>query len=173
MCRNASGDITGTSKVCTVQIVHRNEEGKCKCFILRIFNCTVLPTQFLELLRDETMIFVGVGVGGDLAKIGIEFHCAEVTKHMKNVINLGKFARKRNVVKNGVISLEKLVKIVLYESISKDTLVRCSKWSSSRLYNEQIIHAATDAIKSLEVYFKIHTLQDLSLRLEKTNKKIF
>ena len=35
------------------------------------------------------------------------------------------------------------------------------------LSNEQIMHAATDSIKSLEVYFKTHTLQDLSLRLEK------
>ena len=96
-------------------------------FILCIFNCTVLPTQFLELLRDETMIFVGVGVGGDLAKIGREFHCAEVAKHMKNAINLGKVARKRNVAKNGVISLENLMKIVLNDSTSKDTLVRYSK----------------------------------------------
>ena len=68
-------------------------------------------------------------------------------KHMKNVINLGKFARKRNVVKNGVISLKNLAKIVLNESISKDSLVRCSKWLSSRLSNEQIVHGATDVIK--------------------------
>ena len=41
-----------------------------KYYVLRIFNCAALPAQFLELLRDENMIFEGFGVGGDLVKIG-------------------------------------------------------------------------------------------------------
>ena len=34
-------------------------------------------------MRDETMIFVEVGVGGDLAKIGRDIHCTEIIKTLK------------------------------------------------------------------------------------------
>lgn len=113
--------------MCIVQIERRNQEGIQKCYILRVFNYTVLPTQFLELFRDETMIFVGVRVVGDLSNIEIDFNCAEIIKNMKNIINLGKFARKRNMIRNRIISLQKNLNIALNESIRKFSIIRYSK----------------------------------------------
>ena len=54
-----------------------------KWCVLCIFNHTALPAQFLELLRDATMIFAGVVEGGDLDKIGRDYHCTEVIKYEK------------------------------------------------------------------------------------------
>ena len=54
-----------------------------KCFVLRVFNCTALSTKFLRILRDQTMIFVGVKVGGDLDKILRDYYCTEVIKNIK------------------------------------------------------------------------------------------
>ena len=104
------------------------------------------------------MIFSGVGVGGDLAKIGRDFHCTEIIKNMKNIVNLGKFARKRKVIKNRVISLQKIVKIVLNKTISKASTTRLSKLSNLILSNKQIVQAATDYIKILQVCFKMYIL---------------
>lgn len=123
---NTSGDIINISKICIIQISHRNKEGIHKCYILNVLNIKYYILNFLSYW-DIKLWFVGAGLVGDLAKIGRDFHSEEIIKNIKNVINLGKFARKRNVVKNRGASLQKIVNIALNESISKASTIRCSK----------------------------------------------
>jgi hypothetical protein len=109
--------------------------------------------------------FVGIGVGGDLAKIGRDFGCAATIGRIENVINLGAFARKRDVIQNGTIGLAELVKVTLKEAMNKSPEVRLSKWSKRELTGPQKTYAALDAIKSLAVYFTLANKPDLTLRL--------
>ena len=109
MHKNQEGHVCGVSKVCICQIAYRTIDNEYKCCILRIFNYTTLPSRLLDLFKDETITFVGIGVGGDIAKIGRDYHCLNIMKSMKKVVNLGQFARRRNVISSGVISLEKLL----------------------------------------------------------------
>ena len=78
------------------------------CYVLS-FKLTVLPNDFLELIKKSDMKIVGVLVSGDIAKIGRCFRCEHVTKSLKHVTNLGSFEKKRNVVSNGVVKLKTIV----------------------------------------------------------------
>ena len=81
---------------------------------------------------------------------------------MKRIINLGKHARARNVIKNGIISLQKLSHVVLNEDLNKKS-IRHSMWSNTRLSSKQLLCAGLNAIKSLQIYFIICHLEDLSV----------
>ena len=70
-----------------------------------------MPCQLLELFQDETMSFIGIGVGGDISKIGRDFHCIATMKNTKRVVNLGKFARVRNVVKTVLCHYKSLLEL--------------------------------------------------------------
>ena len=93
MNRNARGEIYGTSKVRICQLAYRQQNMIYKCYILRIYQYSTFPCQLLELFQDETISFLGIVVGGDISKIGRDFHCIATMKNIKRVINLGKFAR--------------------------------------------------------------------------------
>ena len=75
------------------------------------------------------------------------------------------YARKRNVVSNGQVSLQELVRLTLHENLNKDPSVHLSKWSKRNLDPLQIQYAALDAIKSLEVFNYLHHLPDVTKRL--------
>ena len=44
-------------------------------------------------------------------------------------INLGLYAKMRNVVSSGTVGLQELVLVTLKESLSKDPTIRLSSWS--------------------------------------------
>ena len=79
------------------------------------------------------------------------------------------YARKRDVIKNGVISLSELVSIVLKEKLPKPASVRLGKWSVPNLSSEQIKYAALDAIKIIEAFEKLSKMPDLTIRLKPEN----
>jgi len=134
---------------------------------LQVYRCENLPRNLVALFEDSTVIFLGAYVGGDFAKIGRDLKCQPIIKNIAHIVNLGSYARKRDVVQNGTVTLDELVKIVLCETLEKNPTVRLSKWSVTKLTKAQIEYAALDAIKSLEVYVKLQQLPDLSLRLSK------
>ena len=73
------------------------------------------------------MSFVGIGVVGDLSKIGRDYYCLSVIENIQHIMNLGQFSRRRDVIKNNVIPLENIVNMVLNEKINKDNSARCSR----------------------------------------------
>ena len=66
-------------------------------------------------------------ISEDLVKIGRDFKIDEITsvsqKDRQNVINLGVFARERDVVQNGTVGLADLCKIVLKAKLNKSAEV--------------------------------------------------
>ena len=94
-------------------------------------------------MLDESITFVGVNVTGDFQKIGRDFDISgKVNKRvLTKVVNLGKYARERDVVQNGSVGMDKLAKIVLRLSIDKGNEWRFSDWTKNKLRDEQIKYA--------------------------------
>jgi hypothetical protein len=164
--QNSRGMVIQSKKLATMQLAYKDPETTLiRSVILHTYKHKKLPDQLVALFNDPTITFVGVGLGGDLAKIGRDYDCVEQMKVVKNVINLGLYARRRDVVQNGSVSLAFLVNSTLHELMEKPVNIRLSKWSSCPLNELQIKYAALDSIKSLQVYFELRNLQDLSIRL--------
>ena len=103
---NSTGDITDISKSCTMQIGYVNSFNQLKCVLFQEFYFSTLPKEFLELLKITNLKIFGVSVGGDIARIGWDFRCNDVTKNLKHVTNLGVYARRRNIIANGTVKLK-------------------------------------------------------------------
>ena len=109
-------------------------------------------------------------MGGDLKKIANDMLWTvkqrQTLDHL-SVVDLGTMTRHRDVVKSGNVSLQDLVKVTLNEHLDKQLQLSTStSWSAPILTADQQRYAALDAIKSLEVYFHLLSLKDLTLRLE-------
>ena len=59
------------------------------------------------MFQDELILFVSACVGGGLTKIGRDYNYLPIMKKIKNVISLFQFYRRQDIIKNGVIALEK------------------------------------------------------------------
>ena len=126
---NSMRDMTRTSKVCTTQIACIDSLDSLKIVMLLVFTLTVLPNEFLELLRTSDLKIIRVYVSSDISKIGRDFRCDNFTNNLKHVTNLGRFARKLHVFSNCIALLKTLVKVVLNENMNKNDSIRLSKWS--------------------------------------------
>ena len=166
--KNARGMIVKSHKLALIQLSYEDESKNLRAILLRVHQQKTLPDQLRALFEDHSVKFTGVGVGGDLKKIGRDLECRDLVDQIpaKNVINLGSFARVRDVVQDGTIGLASLTEIVLKQHLAKPSDVRCSKWSASTLTNKQKIYAALDAVKSLELYLYLLDRPDLSVRLK-------
>lgn len=161
---NRTGQVIDSFKTAVIQLGFRDTENRVSALLLQVFRHQRLPQSLLALLGDKDIVFVGASVSSDLIRIGKDFQCSEVTKDA-NYVNLGMFARKRDVVQHGTASLEKLVQLTLGEFLDKAPDVRLSKWSNIELTDAQKKYAALDAMKSLEVYEHLESLPDLTIRL--------
>ena len=107
----------------------------------------------------------GVSVSGGLLKIGRDFNVDELTsvpqKDRPNVINLGFFARERDVVQNGTVELADLCELIFEAKFNKSVEVRLSNWAAS-LTDPQKKYAALDAIITLLLFLKLKELPDLT-----------
>ena len=162
--------MTVSDKTAICQLAYHIDEEQVQCMILQIYRLKSLSPSFLELLNEPRIHFVGVGVSGDFKQLERDFpNCTTCVQNIllsKRYINLGQYARKRNVVSNGQVSLQDLVNLTLKQTLSKDSSIRLSsKWSRLQLESEQIQYAALDAIKSLEVFNYLHQIPDITKRL--------
>ena len=72
----------------------------------------------------------------------------------------------------GTATLDKIAFITLGKVLSKDPLVRMSKWSAVTLLPEQITYSALDVIVGIDVYFLLAALPDLVRRLSAADATI-
>jgi hypothetical protein len=89
-----------------------------------------------------------------------------------NVIDLGQYAKNRDVVMQVNVKLSLLCEKVLRTNLPKPNHIRISVWSRRELTKEQLDYAAKDAIVSLDIYHKLCTMTDLSLRLDSEDSKV-
>ena len=163
--KGAGGHITGRDRVALIQIGYRRRgESESHALLLRVHKMDTLPARLLALLEDERFTMVGRAIKSDLSHVGKDFRVAAVTSQVK-IIDLGPFARARDVVVRGTAGLERLVLLTLGDTMSKAPDVRCGKWAAPQLSDAQLSYAALDATKSLDVYHALAEKMDLSARL--------
>jgi hypothetical protein len=87
--------------------------------LLQIYWHQTLPRSFLACFAECEIRFVRVSVSGDLnERIGNAVKCSELIEKT-NFTNLGSYARKRDVVRNGAAWLEKRMQLMLGEKLDK------------------------------------------------------
>ena len=136
--KNAHGRIVGNGTVALVQLGYTDADGVHCAILLPVSTSKGLPGALVSLFKHNKFTFVGSCVTADLAMIGKDFNQGSVTSKVK-AVNLGKFARCRDIVKIGTAGLAKLVEICFGECTSKDPSVRCSRWSRVELSPDQVI----------------------------------
>eukprot|EP00956_Cyclotella_meneghiniana_P017776 scaffold29226_cov58-Cyclotella_meneghiniana.AAC.5 len=160
-------------KIQWIQIAYRTKDDEIRVLLLWVGNVTKLPDSLVNLLCDNSIIIAGNQVSGDLKYIGHDFKIEPMMavdqKMRENVINLGKYAHVRGVVKSATVSLDELSGHTLERAIDKS--LQTSNWSKD-LSEDQKKYAAIDAAASLEVYEVLAQMKDLSCRLREDDAKI-
>lgn len=123
-------------------------------YLLQVFALKQLPTSLKILLGSRKVIKVGRNVGGDLAKISLDFTDFQLPPKEKGkfigVVELGQLAAKKNAVLDGRASLATIAAATLHGYLSKEC--RLSEWSNPSLTDEQKEYAALDAYVALEIW---------------------
>ncbi len=166
---NRNGSVTNTGKVALIQICYVDGSGKLITRLIRTHKMTKLPRNLETLLTRDTYKLVGVNVSADLIKIGKDFGIDDILKVAQkdrpNVINLGPFARARDVVPSGTASLQLLSERVLKARLEKSRQIRLSDWDKKdELEDNQMKYAALDAIASLKIFLELDKMPDLTCR---------
>ncbi len=100
------------------------------------------PKKLLELLSDENIIKVGLGLNDDLRRLRSDFQFEPA-----GFLDLQQYVTAFHIEEKG---LKKLSGIVLGRRISKSQQV--SNWDADLLTEAQLRYAATDAWICLEIY---------------------
>ena len=113
-----------------------------RCYLIRLCRMKKFPERVVQLLCDEKIMKIGVGVTGDV--IGLN----KIRKFRAR----GFFELQDYVKRFGIenFSLRKISAIVLGERVSKAQ--RLSNWEASSLTGQQKMYAATDAWVCLRIY---------------------
>jgi hypothetical protein len=174
--KSTRGMSRGPDRIGTVQIGYKQiSNGTVHALILQVspFTVTRADNQRLDSLHDllvsDGIIITGRAVGGDLKKIANDMIWTPQQKQsleLLSVVDLGTMVRQRDVVKSGNVSLQDLVRVTLNEHLDKQLQISSTtSWSAKVLSPAQERYDTLDSIKSLEVYFHLQTLKDLTLRL--------
>jgi hypothetical protein len=100
-------------------------EGKVHALVIQFLG-RELPGCIVDLLKDCDITFIGCAISGDMKKIARDFGLRDV-QLSTNIVDIGLMAHKRNVIKNGNVSLEQLVEVTLREKLDKSSSVQLSK----------------------------------------------
>eukprot|EP00956_Cyclotella_meneghiniana_P003609 scaffold4428_cov57-Cyclotella_meneghiniana.AAC.1 len=165
---NGRGMRTTESKIGLIQIAYfnRHDNDRIHHLFVRTYDKVKLPGPLVSLLSSNIPV-VGVNIGGDLARVGRDFglEIAIGRRPKESIVNLGTYARKRDVIPNGTIGMKPLIKIVLGFDIDKHEHDTFSDWNAPVLTPSQTKYALIDVDGPLRVYEALSKLPDLSLRL--------
>lgn len=122
-----------------------------QCLLLRPCCLQPVPPKLQELLWDERVLKVGVGLGQDIRLIESQFGLGT-----RGAVELSALAAKWDHVQFGV-GLASLCRSVLGKVLPKDHAIRCSNWGEA-LSEEQIFYAACDATVAVDIATKLYEL---------------
>jgi 3'-5' exonuclease len=166
--REAPGSHLRKSGLLALMQIAFRLNGKMTAMLLKLprSRSNEKPLKAIQaLLTSSEYTFVGVRVKNDIDMLGRDFLNDESLSNRVKFIDLSTFARNRDMVQRGNASMKEVVQSVLGEELEKAEYVRCSKWSSTELSNEQVKYAVLDVVKPLEVFEKLAHLPDLTIRL--------
>ncbi|KAI3883273.1 hypothetical protein MKX03_020561 [Papaver bracteatum] len=119
-----------------------------RCLIFQIIHADEIPESLHGFLSDPDFRFVGVGIQGDVDKLGGEYNIC-----VQNFVNLGHLAADKygsKQLKNaGLMGLAGLV--LGCGEIPKPRNVRLSNWDQYHLTPAQIKYACVDAYVSFKI----------------------
>jgi len=142
-----SGRGPGTVRV--VQVSSRTET-----LVHHVSRMRSIPHQLRALLADPTVVNAGRSTGGHRKTLLADFG-VDVT----STVELGNFAKARQLVGSATIGLARLVSVLLKRVLDKDPAVRLSDWSRE-LTADQQTYAAMDSYASLLVYQYIFSAEN-------------
>jgi ribonuclease D len=112
-----------------------------------IFQSHVTSTHpvIIELLRSETLIKVGFGLGGDLVQISQRFGIRP-----SSLFDLDRSFRHLGY--RNPIGAKSAIAIYFNRKLQKSKSITTSNWSAQELTESQLIYAANDAYAALKVF---------------------
>ncbi|GFH55445.1 hypothetical protein CTEN210_11921 [Chaetoceros tenuissimus] len=145
-------------KLAIIQLTVRIDT-KIENFVYQVRHLDNLPPMLINFLESERVIFYGVGISGDIRKINRDWG----TKiNEKKYIDLRHMAQTRGIECPGK-GLDSLAFKVLGQSVDKS--LQLSNWNRQVLSDEQIVYAANDSLKGLEIYEILEKMEDMATPL--------
>ncbi len=137
-------------------------------YLLRTCFLTTLPRALWVIISSNRVIKIGRNIGPDLKKLARDFPGSVLPaykhKRLEGTIELGAFAKSRNVVANATASLSAITAAALHLHLSKES--RTTEWGAPQLTPEQVQYAALDAWVGLEIWNAIKNNQSQGQPLE-------
>jgi hypothetical protein len=163
------------SKIGLIQIAffNKSENDRIQYIFIRTHKLKKLPIPLVRLLSGPVPV-IGVNVGGDLARIAHDFDIGHAmgNRPKNTIINLGTYARKRDVIQNGAIGMKQLIKTVLGLTVDKNKDDTFSDWNAKELSASQIKYALIDVDGPLKVFLELSKKPDLTQRLKLSEASI-
>lgn len=116
-------------------------------FKLTQFNGKSLPARLEELLQSPRVVFVGLGISGDLKRMITQWKLSKLASNTKNktaFLDLGEEAMRKGLIKKASISLATLVAFLLRKRLVKDDSLRFGPWDADTLSQALIEYLACD-----------------------------
>jgi hypothetical protein len=167
--QNPNGQVTWSGLPELMQIGYYHDGIRAKAWLIPLTKISKkIPSTLLTFLTDARFEFCGIQVSNDVKQLEKKF---KTPLNIKTV-SLGMMTKDHAVVTSAVVSLKNLSQAVLKKDLSKDMLIRCSKWSEARLCTSnsdfsmsQRTYAALDVIVPLEIFWVLKELPNLNCRL--------
>ncbi|KAL1526058.1 hypothetical protein AB1Y20_020879 [Prymnesium parvum] len=128
------------------------------CVLLRMHTLVArgegMPPSLSALLSDRSIVKTGVGATADLRYVrnlvGIP---------AAGVVELQHLAAKEGISPSG---LQRLARDVLGRHLEKNPAIQSGNWEADTLSDEQVAYAAMDAHVSVDIFFALHELHQIS-----------
>ncbi|KAI3842325.1 hypothetical protein MKW98_026115 [Papaver atlanticum] len=131
------------SKVATLQLCYGT-----RCIIIQLLHLDYIPNSLRNLLSDQSITFVGVGITQDIAKLDRDYGLKCWAGNELGALSDSSFGRATHL--SGGAEFASMMHKLFELPVEKPVNVTRSDWSINILNTEQIKYATVDAY----VYFE-------------------
>ncbi|CAI0437695.1 unnamed protein product [Linum tenue] len=125
-----------------------------QCYVMHIFHSGIPPSLRL-LLRDSTLVKVGVGIDNDCVKVFKDYNVS-----VQGVGDLSCLANQKLGGEPRNWSLKALTEMLVSKELPKPNKIRLGNWEVKSLSKQQLQYAATDAFASWQLHQVLKELAD-------------
>ncbi|GFV45066.1 exonuclease 3'-5' domain-containing protein 2 [Trichonephila clavipes] len=131
------------------------DSGFCVLVRLSYFPVWLIPPVLIDILSNETLLKVGVGVAEDANKLFNDYGL-----EVRGFIDLRYLAKDLKELQGKNMSLKSLGVELLGINLNKSKELRCSDWNAPHLSEEQVKYAANDAIIAAKIFNVIQRIKN-------------
>uniref|UniRef100_A0A1B6E4P1 Exonuclease 3'-5' domain-containing protein 2 n=2 Tax=Clastoptera arizonana TaxID=38151 RepID=A0A1B6E4P1_9HEMI len=118
------------------------------CSIFQLCHIRNIPTELFELLKNESIFKVGVGIHNDATNLMLDYGLK-----CEGFLDLRHLAQQGGNTPSG---LSGLARAHLGVELDKNWRIRCSNWELEKLSPDQISYAAQDARVAVDIFHKLN-----------------